>query len=83
MAGAWGVAWGSSFGNSFGYLVTVTTKAAAPSVSGGDRISLQGLYKDTYKVKTLEDAEELKRLIEIEDDELIEIIITMVQADII
>jgi hypothetical protein len=87
---AWGGAFSSSFGSSFGYEVTVITPSGKTypggirtDVSGESRPNIQKLYADKYRVESLKEAQALKERILREDNEVIEIIISMLQSGVI
>jgi hypothetical protein len=86
----WGNSFGSSFGSSFGYEVTVITPTEKPypggvrtEVSGDGRPNIQKLYADKYRVESLKEAQALREKILKEDNEVVEIIISMLQSGVI
>lgn len=80
---AWGGSFGRAWGNSFGYVVLVLKPISISTPSGSIKVERPILQLvDTFKVKTLEEAEAIQKRILEEDEELITIVISMVQSGV-
>ena len=85
----WGESFGPSFGISFGYEVIVYTtsessgEGAIRKIVSQERPNIQKLYADKYRVESLKEAQALRERILKEDNEVVEIIISMLQSGVI